>query len=236
MTQYSKLKSVLFHLYPGLIITLFFVIITPYILNLGYPPQLSMLIAIVFVVIPIMLLHLHKVKKIEGVKRIKDLMPYQESLPKIKLFGYVLGLLIFAFLVYGLTQPLNEILTEKFLYWLPDWYKVQDFEGYSKNIIVIVLILNLVLNGFIAPYIEELYFRGYLLPRMKNFGTLAPIMSAILFSLYHFWQPQIYITLIIALLPMTYLTWKTKSLSLAIYTHIGLNVVGALLSFAMMYQ
>ena len=134
------------------------------------------------------------------------------------------------------TQPINEIITDKMLYWLPDWYKVRDFEGYSKSIILITLIVNLILNGLLAPYLEELYFRGYLLPRMQTWRKYAPLMSAILFSFYHFWQPQIYLTLVIALFPMTYLVWKTKSLKLAIYTHCGLNIVGALLSFGMINQ
>jgi hypothetical protein len=209
---------------------------TPYFVTLGFPPQLSMLIAIVVIVAPIILLHLNKAKKHENAKRIYDLVEYKEELPNKKLILYTLGLIFFAFVVYGLTQPINVIITEKLLYWLPDWYKVRDFEGYSKSIILITLTVNLILNGLLAPYLEELYFRGYLLPRMQAWGKYAPLMSAVLFSFYHFWQPQIYLTLVIALFPMTYLVWKTKSLKLAIYTHCGLNIVGALLSFGMINQ
>ncbi|MEB2778080.1 CPBP family intramembrane glutamic endopeptidase [Algoriphagus sp. D3-2-R+10] len=236
MIQHSKLKSIVYHLYPGILITLFFGVTTPYFVTMGFPPQLSMLIAIVVIVVPIILFHLNNAKKNENVKRIYDLVEYTETLPTYKLILYTLGLIIFAFLVYGLTQPINEIITDKFLYWLPDWYKARDFEGYSKSIILVTLIVNLILNGLLAPYLEELYFRGYLLPRMKTWGKFAPLMSAILFSLYHFWQPQIYLTLVIALFPMTYLVWKTKNLKLAIYTHCGLNIVGALLSFGMINQ
>ncbi|MEB2786760.1 CPBP family intramembrane glutamic endopeptidase [Algoriphagus persicinus] len=236
MTQHSKLKSIVYHLYPGILITLFFGLTTPYFVTMGFPPQLSMLIAIVVIVVPIILFHLNNAKKKENVERIYDLVEYKETLPTYKLILYTLGLIIFAFLVYGLTQPINEIITDKFLYWLPDWYKVRDFAGYSKSIIIATLIVNLILNGLLAPYLEELYFRGYLLPRMKTWGKFAPLMSAILFSLYHFWQPQIYLTLVIALFPMTYFVWKTKNLKLAIYTHCGLNIVGALLSFGMINQ
>jgi hypothetical protein len=200
--------------------------------NKGLPPQLSMLLAIVVVVVPVFLLHLKKAKQMEGVSRIRDLVVYNEKLTTKKLITYTLGLIVFAFLIYGLTQPLNEILAKKLFYWLPDWYKVRDFEGYSRTIVLITLVLNLLLNGLLAPYLEELYFRGYLLPRMEAWGKYAPLLSAILFSLYHFWQPQIYLTLLIALFPMTYLVWKTKSLKLAIYVHCGLNIIGALLSFS----
>lgn len=236
MKQHSKLKSLIYHLYPGLIITLFFSLTTPYFVKMGWPPQLSMLIAIVVVVVPVILLHLNNAKKQENVKRLNDLIVYKETLPLKKFILYTLGLIVFAFLIYGLTQPVNVVITEQFLHWLPEWYKVSDFEGFSKKIIVITLLLNLLLNGLLAPFLEELYFRGYLLPRMETWGKYAPLLSAILFSLYHFWQPQIYLTLIISLFPMTYLVWKTKSIKLAIYTHCGLNIIGALLSFGMINQ
>lgn len=236
MKQYSKLKSILYHFYPGVIITIFFSAITPFLVKGGLPPQLSMLIAIAFIVVPVLLLHLKKAKQKEDVNRIMDLVVYNENLATKKLILYSTGLIVFAFLIYGLTQPLNELITEKLFFWLPDWYKVRDFEGYSKTVILITLVLNLSLNGLLAPYLEELYFRGYLLPRMETWGKFAPLLSAVLFSLYHFWQPQIYLTLMIALFPMTYLVWKTKSLKLAIYVHCGLNVIGALLSFGMINQ
>src|SRR5690606_40264753 len=194
MKQHSKSVSILYHVYPGIIITVFFSVITPFIVKRGLPPQLSMLIAIAVVVVPVLLLHLKKAKKSEGVGRIRDLVVYKEELTTAKLILYTAGLIIFAFLVYGLTQPLNEIITDKLFFWLPDWYKVRDFQGYTKTVILITLVLNLLLNGLLAPYLEELYFRGYLLPRMETWGKVAPLVNAVLFSLYHFWQPQIYLT------------------------------------------
>lgn len=233
MEQHSKLKSIIFHLYPGLIIVLFFGLSTPYFLKLGLPPQLSMLTAILVVVIPLFLIHLNQARKLEEKKSIQDLISYSNDLPTARLIGYVAGLIVFAFLVYGLTQPLNVIISNKLLFWLPEWYKVQDFTGYSKTIILITLLINLIFNGLIAPFLEEIYFRGYLLPRMRNWGNSAPLVNTILFSFYHFWQPQIYLTLMIALFPMTYLVWKTRSLKLGIYTHCGLNIIGAILSFGL---
>ena len=236
MKQHSKTKSILYHLYPGILITLFFVGITPLLLRHGLPPQLSMLLAIALVVTPVILIHLRKARSEEDVKKIRDLISYKERLPRIKLIGYTLGLIIFAYLVYGLSQPLNERISSSLLSWLPEWYQVRDFQGYSKRIVIITLLLNLILNGLLAPVLEEIYFRGYLLPRMEKWGKLAPLVSALLFSLYHFWQPQIYLTLFIALIPMVWLTWRTKSIRLAIYTHCGLNIVGALLSLGMIFR
>ncbi len=165
-----------------------------------------------------------------------ELNGYKNKLSTGKLILYALALVVFAFLIWGITQPVDKIITNKIFSWLPNWYTVQDFNGYSKEAIQLTLIFNLLLNGFLAPFVEELYFRGYLLPRMAAWGKLAFVLNAILFSFYHFWQPYVYFTLILSLLPMTYLVWKTKDLRLGILTHSLLNVIGALLSFGLLMK
>ena len=140
------------------------------------------------------------------------------------------------FFIWGITQPLNNIITQRLFNWLPDWYTVQDFTGYSKQAILITLVLNLIFNGFLAPIVEEYYFRGYLLPRMVTWGKWAFVVNTILFSFYRFWQPYVYLTLIIALLPLSWAVWKTKDLRVGIYTHCALNVLGALASFGLLMK
>ena len=234
MKQLNKSKRILYHLYPGILITLGFVLITPIMLRNGFPPQLSMMVCIVFVVVPVFIFHLIQAQKGENRTKIIQLNGFREKLPTGKLILNSFGLLVFAFLMWGLFQPIDLFLAEHVFFWLPDWYTVQDFEGYSIGIIRITLIANLILNGILAPVIEEFYFRGYLLPRMEVWGKYAFVVNAVLFSLYHLWQPYIYLTLIAALLPMTYLVWKTKDLRLAILTHCLLNLVGAMLSFGLL--
>jgi membrane protease YdiL (CAAX protease family) len=236
MQQLSKLKSVLYHLYPGIIITLCFILITPFLVQHGYPPQLGSLLAIIIVAIPLLPAHLFLAKKKEHRKNIWELNVYKNKLSTGKLILYAVSLVVLMFLIWGITQPLDKIITDKIFNWLPAWYTVQDFKGYSKASIELTLILNLLLNGFFAPVVEEYYFRGYLLPRMAAWGKWAFVLNTVLFSLYHFWQPYVYLTLIIALLPMIYMVWETKDLRLAILTHSLLNIVGALLSFGLLMK
>jgi membrane protease YdiL (CAAX protease family) len=234
MQQLSKTKSILYHLYPGIIITGCFVVLTPLLLKYKLPPQFSLLISIVIAAVPLLLRHLYFAAKAEKKNNLKAVNGYHYKLPTGKLILYISGLVVFAFLIWGATQPLNEIITKNLFSWLPDWYTVQDFNGYGKQAILLTLIFNLVLNGFLAPLIEEYYFRGYLLPRMESWGKWAFVMNAVLFSLYHFWQPYIYLTLIISLLPMIWLVWKTKDIRIGVYTHCLLNLIGALLSFGLL--
>ena len=236
MQQLSKTKSILFHLYPGLIITACFAVMAPALLYYRFPPQLSMLLTIVLVAIPILVLHLKKVKHSEHKSRLREINGYQRRLSAGKLALYITALVIFMFLVWGFTAPLNVIITDKLLSWLPSWYTVQGFAGYGNQIIIVTLVANLLVNGVLAPIVEEYYFRGYLLPRMRAWGKWSFVVNAALFSFYHFWQPYVYLTLLIALLPMSWAVWRTKDLRVGIYTHCALNIIGALASFGLLVK
>jgi membrane protease YdiL (CAAX protease family) len=234
--QLTKAQAVLYHLYPGIIIVLSFVIFTPILVNYHYPPQLGILASVILVALPLFIFHLSLAKKKESGKTFSQLNGYKNKLSTCKLILYALGLVVLMFLIWGVTQPLNKVINDKLLSWLPEWFTVRDFNGYSRQIIFLTLVLNLIVNGFFAPFVEEFYFRGYLLPRMAAWGKWAFVLNTVLFSLYHFWQPYVYLTLITSLLPMIWLVWRTKDLRLAILTHCLLNIIGALLSFGLVLK
>lgn len=236
MQGLGKARIVHLHLYPGVLITLGFIVLAPLSLQFGFPPQLGLLLSVVFVAIPLLLLHLRQVQKAEQAPRLLDIMGFKNKLSTGRLIGYSLLIVVFMFMVWGITQPLDQVITKKLFNWLPHWYTTQDFGGYAKSKILITLVLNLLVNGLVAPVVEELYFRGYLLARMNIWGKWAVVANTILFSLYHFWQPNVYLTLILSLLPMIYVVWKTKDLRLAILTHCLLNIIGALLSFGLVFK
>jgi len=236
MQQLTKTKAIVFHLYPGIIIAICFAILTPAFISYQLPPQFSILVAIGIVAIPLLVIHLNEAKRSEYKSSLKDINGYRNRISTGKLVLYIAGLVIFMFLTWGITQPLNKVITERLFSWLPSWYTVQDFNGYGKQAILVTLVLNLLLNGIVAPLVEEYYFRGYLLPRMMAWGKWAFVVNAILFSFYHFWQPHVYLTLLIALLPLSWAVWKTKDLRVGIYTHCALNIIGALTSFGLVLK
>jgi membrane protease YdiL (CAAX protease family) len=236
MQQLSKLRAIVYHLYPGILNTIGFIMFAPLSIKYGYSPQFGILLAVLLVAMPLLTGHLRLAKKEEQKKKITDLNGFTNKLPTGKLILYSLGLVVLAFIIWGLTQPANKIISDKLLGWLPAWFTSQDLKGYDHEKIKITLLFNLLLNGLLMPFVEELYFRGYLLPRMQAFGKSAFLINAVFFSLYHFWQPHIYLTLILSLLPMTYLVWKTRDLRLAILTHCLLNLVGAVLSFGLLMK
>ena len=128
-----------------------------------------------------MVFHLIRVKKQENKNSIQEINGFTDKISTGKLILYSVGLVFFAFLIWGATQPVNTVITERLLFWLPEWFTEQDFNHYATDKIIITLILNLVLNGFLAPYVEEIYFRGYLLSRMVAWGKYAFVVNALSF-------------------------------------------------------
>ena len=70
------------------------------------------------------------------------------------------------------------------------------------------------------------YFRGYLLPRMPVWlGRTAPVAHAVLFAFYHVWTLWLTPTRILAVLPLIYITVRTRSVLPAMVAHVVLNLL-----------
>jgi membrane protease YdiL (CAAX protease family) len=87
--------------------------------------------------------------------------------------------------------------------------------------------LSLALN-VVVPWVEELYFRGYLLPRMGALGRWAPLVNTALFSLYHAWLPWEFFSRVVALLSAIYVVWWKRDLRVSIWVHVLLNSTGSI--------
>ena len=82
----------------------------------------------------------------------------------------------------------------------------------------------------IGPVVEELYFRGFLLPRMEQLGRWAPLVNASLFSIYHFWSPWQLMARILGIGPMVYaVRWK-RNVYLGMAVHCSLNTFAVVLT------
>lgn len=86
----------------------------------------------------------------------------------------------------------------------------------------------LVVGVIAGPLVEELYYRGYLLPRMSRLGSCALLINVTLFSLHHFYQPWRYPAAIVAFLPMVNAVWWKKNIHLGIIVHCVLMIISTL--------
>lgn len=227
--QHSLVKSLLLHVSPGLLVTSAFVALKPLLDSTGYPPLLAFLIAILLIDIPFMLgVMLKEGKKLNGRFSLDGVVLYREKVSK-KTFALVfVGAFVAMYLLIMLSNPLSSVLAEGAFSWLPGWFFVDNatqYEGYAKNILIIVFTLHLLVTGIILPWVEELYFRGYLMPRLSRYEKWAPLISAFFFALYHVWQLFGFVGVFLLGAGLGYIVWWKKDIRLSISLHVFANTL-----------
>jgi hypothetical protein len=70
-----------------------------------------------------------------------------------------------------------------------------------------------------APILEEMYFRGFLLPRLSRFGLWAVPLHSLLFALFHVWTPWMVVARAVGLLPLIYVAQKKRNIYIGMIAH-----------------
>ncbi|HEY0753700.1 MAG TPA: CPBP family intramembrane glutamic endopeptidase [Ktedonobacteraceae bacterium] len=226
--QHSPGRSILLHLLPGAIITILFFFTAGLAQAAGFPPSFALLICTLVVLFPTLGHLLLEGKRRNGKWSLKGIVLYRQRTPLRQYIWIVPLVTIWGLLVYIATTPLQLVLIHTLFFWWPALL-LTDAGHYSQINVVIVTVTTLLINGLVGPMIEEVYFRGYLLPRIAYFGKWAPVINLFLFSLYHFWQPWQNLTNLLGLWPFIFLVWKKQDIRLSIVLHCTLNMVGMLL-------
>ena len=232
--QHSLPRSILLHLMPGAALFAFVVVAAA----LGMAAILALLGGIALVIVPLELGYLlYQAKRKTGRWSLSEVVGYREPLPARRIALWAVPLvgwfIVMLFLSVGV---LDERIADGLFSWYPE--SVREFatlEGdgtYATWVLVAFFTAAFAINGVIGPVVEELYFRGHLLPRIDRFGRRAPVLNAVLFSLYHLWTPWQNVGRILALLPWIYTVWRKRSLALSMAVHISVNCIFLLLVLA----
>ena len=221
--QHSVARTLVLHLLPGALMVAFYALTAPVMRSLGFPSLMAIYLAILFVLIPFELGYLFYRTRKNG-SSLGSIVLYREPVPRAQFVALVLGLLAWSGIFYVLIYPpLDVFFIENVFSWLPDaFFLVEDFSRYSTGALVITWVLGLVVNAVAGPVVEEVYFRGYLLPRISRFGAWAPLINTVLFSVYHFFTPWQNVGRIVGFLPIVYAAWWKRS----IYVSMGAHVLG----------
>jgi membrane protease YdiL (CAAX protease family) len=220
------------HLLPGALTTILFIIAAPALNSLGYPSNFAFLLLGLFVLVPFELGFLfYQGKKRNGALSLKRIVLYRETMPVRQYVLLATALLLYAnFVLVVVYPPIAQMLVKTLFFWLPDWYFLSSSLEYTKSVLLMTALLGLFVNGFVAPITEELYFRGYLLPRISRLKAGAPVLNGVLHSLYHFWMPWQVPGLILGLLPAAFVVWWKRNIYLGMIVHVVGNVLGSILT------
>ena len=234
---HSTLQSTLLHLFPGAIATAVFVFTVPIANALGYPSIIALYLPMILTVILVELGYLmFQSRKRKGSLSLKEIINFRKPVPLWQYIAFPILIVVWGIVVTGLVSPIDNLLLTKIFAWLPDWYALRDLfeipKTYPRETLLVTAVFAIVLNGIVGPIVEELYFRGHLLPRMSRLGRWAPLVNVVLFSLYHFWTPWNFLSRVLLLAPMVYLVWWKRNIYIGMIAHCLLNLIGTTVLFA----
>jgi len=192
--------------------------------NPSLPPELFFgVFTNAFVLIPLQLGYLYYLAK----KRqnpgwsLEGIIVYNQPISWSRYFIWVPAILLPTALIFAGLEPFTN--------WLEPFVGFNVFARYQmtgvSEVAGIVLFANIVLSGILVPITEELYFRGYLLPRMpSHFGRLKPAAHSLLFAVYHFDTPWMIPVRTLGILPLIYTTIHTHSVRPGTIAHCLVNL------------
>jgi len=236
--QQSLWHSVTLHLLPGVLTTILFIIAAPTLNSLGYPSNFAFLLVGLFVLVPFELGFLfYQGRKRNGTFSLNGIVLYREPMPLLQYVLVATILLLYAnFILVVVYPPIAQMLIRTLFSWLPDWFFLSLSLKYSKSILLMTALLGLAVNGFVAPITEELYLRGYLLPRISRFKAWAPLINGGLHSLYHFWMPWQVPGLILSLFPAAFVVWWKRNIYLGMIIHVVGNALGSVFTLLTIFS
>jgi len=228
--QHPLLTSIVLHLLPGIVFLAVWFLVAPLIQRWGLPVAIAGSLAILFGQLPLVLgILLYQSRKQTGQFSLKDVIAYRRPVPFWQYLIFVPLLCIWYFQASSIWTSLqNDLFTG--LPWLPRWLENPlqfiDQGPYSPLVTTLAFGVGLISSGVIAPIIEELYFRGFLLPRIDRLGVWAVLLNVSLFAIHHLWTPLVNPGRILAWFPIIFIVWRKQNIYMGLYVHLITNLAG----------
>ena len=229
LEKHTTTQSIILHLVPGILIGLFYFVVRSPLQALGYPSLFALMSAIIFVLLPVELGYLlNKGKQKTGRFTLEGVISYRKTIPFRQYIMWVVIVFVAVGIIFAVLKPTESILQEKLFFWVPVLDSGLD-GSYSKTALMITYGTMAVFGVIVGPLVEELYFRGYLLPRIR--GKFAVLLHSILFAAYHIFTPWMLITRTVGLLPLIWAV-KQKNIYVGMIVHILVNSIDVIMGFA----
>jgi hypothetical protein len=230
--QHSPLQSLLLHLIPGLVIGAVYFALTPLCRQLRYPSIMALMGAVAVALIPLELgWLLHEGRKRHVRFSLRGIVLYRRPIPLWQYFVWIPGLFVVLGLIFIPMKPVDALLQRTLFAWAPVLQTGLQ-TGYSRSALIVTYAMVAVFGAVVGPLVEELYFRGYLLPRMKYAGRWATPLHCLLFGLYHVWTPWMLLTRTVGTLPLAYAArWRNLYVGIAVHVLVNFVDVVAAVSF-----
>lgn len=230
-------RSAFLHLAPGVAVLTAYAVLAPIAHHHGLPSGAALAATGVVAIAPVQLavLAAHRRRHPH-----EPALQLRRRLPLARLLLWSVLEVVLAALAFLLLSPVTGWLQKRLSWWPSGWWiDLGNDASYSRGSQWTTAAVLLVGTVLVAPIVEEVYFRGYLLPRMpRNLGESGPLVHATLFACYHLQTPWMTPARVVAITPLAYIAVRTRDVRIGMVAHVVLNAVDlvVLVSFILPFR
>ncbi len=210
--------SVVLHALPGLAFVAGHRLLAPLLLQTGYGVPFTALVVVPALVAAVQLAVLWYAAPVQdGRRSLRSLISLQAPLAK-KVYGLWVPLLV----LYGLGLRWF-VHYDPWLNSFSSTPAAMSLGTLEPGMMLAVFSFGLTFFGVLAPVVEELYYRGFLLPRMPGQGLWIPLLHAAVYALVFSEMPWA-VMRFAAILPLVLVVWRQRSVYPAMMAQVVLRV------------
>lgn len=227
LNEHSARKSVILHLLPGILTGAVYYALVPAVIKHGYPSVMALSLAGILVLVPFELGYLFIQQKKSNQPFWGGIIRYLKPMKFSQYFISILVVLLASGLLFTAFKFTEAPLKHLFEWMKPAFMLDMGLNSeFSTSKLWITYGIFLVLIVVVLPVTEELYFRGFLLPRMPSgLNGWSPFLHSILFALYHTWTPWMFVARSFGVLPLILIVRRRENIFIGIIAHCLLNSI-----------
>ena len=155
---HTMAESILLHLFPGIVIALFYIMLVPAVEMNGFPNDFALYITDIIALVSAELgLLMYIAKRKTGTYNIKSQIPLLEKSSLRQYLVFIPLMAVWALVISMLLSPIETMIRDSVFSFIPAKYILgnYDISFYSQEKLLLTGMLGLAANGIIAPLFEE---------------------------------------------------------------------------------
>jgi uncharacterized protein len=230
--QHSVSATVAYHLLPGVVILVVAIVFVPVAKAAGFPPIVGLLVGMLFGLSAQLGYLLSLGWKRNRRLSLAGVVVYRHQLPRWQYPLYAVATVAWGTFITFAATPIESAILKTVFGWVPAGFSATtaadaaSYSVYPRTILLITFGSLILINGLVAPIVEELYFRGFLMPRISRFRWKTPLLEDVLFALYHLWQPWAYVIILLTMISYIAPVYRKRNIYIGVWAHTSLNFLG----------